>query len=45
MAVINLKDFPDELHRRTKIQAAKEGSTIKALIIKALEEYLKQVGG
>ena len=45
MAVISLKDFPDDLHRRTKVQAAKEGISIKALVIKVLEEYLEKVGG
>jgi predicted HicB family RNase H-like nuclease len=45
MAVISLKDFPDDLHRRTKVQAAKEGISIKALVIKVLTEYLKKVGG
>jgi len=45
MAVISLKDFPDDLHRRTKVQAAKEGITIKGLIIRLLTEYLEKVGG
>ncbi len=45
MAVISLKDFPDDLHRRTKVQAAKEGISIKALVIKVLTAYLKKVGG
>jgi len=45
MAILNIKDFPDDLHRRTKVQAAKEGITMKALIIKLLEEYLEREGG
>jgi len=45
MAVISLKDFPDDLHRRTKVQAAKEGTTIKGLIIRLLTEYQEKVGG
>ena len=40
--IINIKDFPDELHRQAKIQAAVEGISLKALIIKALEQYLKK---
>jgi hypothetical protein len=44
MATINLRDVPDELHRRAKAEAAMEGITLKALIIKALEEYLKKKG-
>lgn len=40
--VLNIKDFPDDLHREAKIQAAVEGTTLKGLIIKALTEYLKR---
>ena len=42
MAFLTVKDFPDELHRLSKSEAALEGITLKALIIKALEEYLKK---
>jgi len=45
MATINLRDFSNELHRRGKIQAAKEGITLKELIKKALLEYLEKKGG
>ena len=40
--IINIKAFPDDLHRQAKIQAAVEGISLKALIIKALEAYLKK---
>jgi predicted HicB family RNase H-like nuclease len=40
--VINIRGFPDDLHRQAKIQAAVEGVTLKDLIIKALTEYLKR---
>jgi predicted HicB family RNase H-like nuclease len=40
--VLNIKAFPDDLHREAKIQAAIEGTTLKDLIIKALTEYLKK---
>ncbi len=40
MKQIVIKNFPDELHREAKIQAAKQGVTMKALIEKALREYL-----
>ncbi len=43
--VLNIKDFPDELHRQIKIQAAIEGVSMKDLIIKALEKYLQKKGG
>ena len=41
MAILNIKDFPAELHRKAKSEAALEGISLKALLIKALEEYLK----
>ena len=43
--VLNIKAFPDDLHRQAKIQAAVEGTSLKAIIIKALIEYLKRKGG
>ena len=44
MAVINLRDFPDNLHREAKAKAALEGITLKGLIIKAVEDYLRKKG-
>ena len=43
--VINIKDFPDELHREAKIQAAIMGISLKELLIRAVKEYLKGKGG
>ena len=45
MATVYLRDFPEDLHHRAKVYAVKEKTTLKALIIKALTEYLKKVGG
>jgi predicted HicB family RNase H-like nuclease len=42
---INLRDVPEDLHLRAKVQATKEGLSLKALVIRLLEEYLKKVGG
>jgi len=42
MAIINIRDFPDELHRQAKSQAALQGISLKDLIIKAVTEYLKK---
>ena len=42
MAIMNLRDMPDGLHRRAKAAAAMEGITLKELVIKALEQYLKK---
>ena len=41
MANINLRDFPEALHPELKAKAALEGITLKELIIKAVEAYLK----
>ena len=40
-----IKGFPVGLHRWARVQAAKEDSTFKAVVIKALEMYLKKKGG
>ena len=45
MAQYLLRDFPDELHKEAKIRAIQEGITLKDLIIRAIEEYLKEKGG
>ena len=42
MATINLRDIPEDLHRKAKATAAMEGMTLKELVIKAIEEYLKK---
>ena len=45
MATINLRDIPEDLHRKAKAAAALEGITLKELVIKAIEEYLKKKKG
>ena len=42
MATINLRDIPDDLHRKAKAKAAMEGITLKQLVIRAIDEYLKK---
>jgi len=42
MATIYLRDFPEELHHKAKIQAATEKITLKELMIRALEDYLRK---
>ena len=39
---LHIKDFPDDLHREMKIQAAVEGISIKELVIRAVRDYLKK---
>jgi len=45
MAFLNIKDFPDDLHRRAKSEAALMGISLKELIIRAITEYLKNKKG
>ena len=40
--VLNIKDFPDELHRRAKIFAVTSGISLKELVIRAIIEYLEK---
>ncbi|SPF42641.1 putative 3-hydroxyacyl-CoA dehydrogenase NAD-binding protein [Syntrophobacter sp. SbD1] len=42
MAMIYLKEFPDDLHHRMKVQAALEKTTMKDLIIRLVEKYLEE---
>jgi len=44
MATVYLREFPKDLHKRAKLQAVKEETSLKGIIIKALEQYLKKVG-
>ena len=45
MAILNIKDFPDELHRKAKSEAALMGISLKELIIRAITDYLKKKKG
>jgi predicted HicB family RNase H-like nuclease len=42
MSTINLRDFPEGLHRKAKSEAALMGISLKELIVRALTEYLKK---
>ncbi len=41
MATVYLRDFPGDLHRKAKSEAALMGISMKELIIRAITEYLK----
>jgi len=45
MAVISIKDFPDDLHRLIKAEAALMGLPMKELIVSVLREYLERKKG
>jgi predicted HicB family RNase H-like nuclease len=42
MAILNIKDFPDDLHRKSKAEAALMGISLKDFIIRAMTEYLEK---
>lgn len=42
MPTLILKDVPAEIHKAAKIRAAQEGTTLKSLILRAVEEYLSR---
>ena len=44
MATVYIRNFPEDLHRKVKIQAATMGISLKELAIRALTEYLKEKG-
>jgi hypothetical protein len=39
--VLNIKDFPDDLHREAKIQAAVMGIPLRELVIESIKNFLK----
>jgi len=41
MTDINIRNFPENLHRQLKIEAATLGITLKDLIIQILSDYFK----
>jgi len=43
--IIRLERFPEDLYRRLKVYAAMNDLTMKEIIIKSVDEYLKKVGG
>ena len=44
MATVYVRDFPEDLHKRAKMKALEEDMTLRELIIKAVENYLKKKG-
>ncbi|MBP1725923.1 MAG: hypothetical protein H6Q51_1221 [Deltaproteobacteria bacterium] len=41
MGTLNLKGFPDELHRQAKSRAALEGISLRDLVLRAVTSYLE----
>ena len=42
MSTVFLRDFPQDLHRKAKSEAALMGISLKELIIRAITEFLKK---
>jgi hypothetical protein len=42
MATIYIRDFPDDLQYRVKVQVAKERTTLRELVIRLLTQYVDQ---
>jgi predicted HicB family RNase H-like nuclease len=42
MSTINVRNFPDDLHRSAKAAAAKEGKTLQDWFIEAVKEKLER---
>lgn len=42
MSVLNIKDFPEELHREAKAQAARAGMTLQAWVVEAIKEKVER---
>ena len=43
MATVFVRDFPEDLHKKAKMQALEEDMTLREFIIKTVAEYLKNV--
>ena len=41
---VNLRGFPQELHYRLTVEAAKRRMSLKAVMIEAAQEWLKRKG-
>jgi hypothetical protein len=44
MATVFVREFPEDLHKKAKMQALQEDMTLREFIIKAVQEYLKRKG-
>ncbi|MDR3557277.1 MAG: hypothetical protein P4L55_21180 [Syntrophobacteraceae bacterium] len=42
MTTLFIRDFPEDLHERARIQAIKEKASLREIFSKALREYLER---
>jgi hypothetical protein len=42
MPQINIRDFPEDLHHRSKVVAAMERITHRELVVRAITEYVER---
>ena len=40
--VLNIKEFPDDLHREAKVKAAMLGIPLRELVIKSVKDFLEK---
>ena len=45
MGTVNIRKFPDHLHEALRVEAAKRKSSIKAVVVEAVQEWLKREAG
>jgi len=43
MEALYVRNFPDDLHKKARLRAVEQNLTLREVVIKALEEYLKTV--
>ena len=45
LPTIYIRNFPEGLYIRVKVHVVRERTTLRKVVIQALEDYLKKVGG
>jgi len=45
LPTIYIRNFPEGLYIRVKVHVVRERTTLREVVIQALEDYLKKVGG
>lgn len=43
--MLNIREFPDDLHHQAKVAAATRGESLKAWITRAVQQQLEQEAG
>lgn len=43
--MLNIRDVPDDLHRKLRVAAAERGESQRALVLRAIEHELERLRG